>query len=1394
MAGIAAEQVLGKAYDVRLIRRLAVYVKPHQHLLGIWVAFMLVTIGFELAQPYVFAYVLQHHIIEPHPELLPWDALLYVGLVVGQNLSSFCEQWFLQLAGQRTMHDLRISIFDHVLAQRAAFFDRIPVGRLMTRMTNDIESLNEIFAQGAITIIADVIKAVAIIGIMFWISVPLTLMTMVTFPFLIVLVEYARRAMRRSFRQIRVRLAAMNAFAQEHLFGIRVVQLLGRSQVSLGEYNEINAGHRDAYLEQIRADAAMYALVDAIGVIAIGAIVWWGAAHHSTGAITIAVIIAFIEYINRFFNPVRDLSAKYAVMQGAMAASERIFELLDTDELDGAYGDVTKGDGPRKPVAGAPAVELVNVQFSYGAEPVLRGVDIRIPKGATVAVVGATGSGKSTVIKLLTRLYERTQGSIRLDGVDVRDLPLSELRGRITVVSQDVTLFAGNLADNIALGKPFDRARLDAAVHRVGLDRALERRGDSIDCKVAERGSNFSAGERQLIAFARALLRDPEILILDEATAHVDPEAEELIERGVAELMKGRTTLVIAHRLSTIRNADLIVGDGQGARGGTGHARRAGREGRAVRRPGANFPPPALIGVSSRRMGSGLRDAIEVMADGAIVADTRAGEVIVNAAARVMLGIPPGADVDVAYLKEVVGFYPFDLAAGTDEAIREEVRIGDRVLHSVVTPLRDGDEVTGAIVILRDLGDTADVARKRAEFAQVMSHELRTPLTSIAGALDIVLSGYAGPLSDRQLRYVDMARQAATRMTQLVDQLLDLARAQAGTITVSAAPVHLDRLAREVIDRYRGAASAKQLSIALGASANDISIVGDPERLAQVLGNLVANAIRFAPSGGVIDVQVFGPPLSEDAVGVSVHNTGEEVAVDDREKIFEPFSASSRRVGGTALGLSISRTIVEAHGGKIWVESGPTGTKFVFTLPVTAKSEASLAPALDDHTRPRRRGLGEGASAMVVDDDPRRALLLKGLLMALTDRVLVANDVDAGLAIARAEHPALAVVAGAMVDALALLAILEHDPDTAKTAVMVVGDASLRADVLAAGADDLLEFPIQPAVFRDACLRLVESGRREAPRVLIVDDDPSIRQICREVLEIGGYQVRDAGSATLALAEARRFRPDMIVLDVLMPEIDGYRCAEMIRADAAIGMAPIMFLSARGDTADKVRAFRSGAEDYMVKPFDAAELLARVAKALDRQARELGASPTTQLPGADAIQSEIERRLGNDDAAAVCCYLDLDNLKAFNDYYGYAKANAVIRQTGDVIRATVHKFGNPHDFIGHIAGDDFVFVTTEDRVDEVCKGICESFDYLIKLYYHPGDRERGYIEAKDRFGVHRKFPIMTVSIAGLSLMRAKSYAALAELAAIGKSAAKAIPGSAYVRDGETLFAQPTGAS
>jgi ATP-binding cassette, subfamily B, multidrug efflux pump len=564
--GEAGEAVLGKAYDLTLIRRLWPFVKPHWRLLVMTALIMPFTIALELAQPYVIKVAVADHIAVGKLDGLAWVCVIFLGLVALQAGASYVEQWSLQLLGQRSMHGLRLSIYDHVLRQRAKFFDRMPVGRLMTRMTNDIESINEMFASGVVTLFADVIKMVAIIGIMLWLDVTLTLMTFLTLPLLFILVNYARNAMRRSFRQVRVRLAAMNAFAQEHLSGIRVIHLLGRQAAARREYDEVNAGHRDAYHESIKADAAMYALVEAIGVIAIAAIAWWSArrfgadpATQAQVVATVGLVAAFIEYINRFFIPVRDLSAKYAVMQGAMAATERITQLLDTDEPDAPATPHAAGTGPQSNAL----IDFEDVSFSYGAEPVLRGLTLRVPRGATVAVVGATGSGKSTLMKLLTRLYEIEGGAIRVGGKDVRDLDVDELRRRVTVVSQDVYMFAGTVADNVRLGTGASDAAVDRALGVVGLDRMLSRRAPAgthpRDLAVAERGANFSAGERQLLAFARALVREPEILVLDEATAHVDPESEGLIEAGVTTLMTGRTTLVIAHRLSTIRNADLIV-------------------------------------------------------------------------------------------------------------------------------------------------------------------------------------------------------------------------------------------------------------------------------------------------------------------------------------------------------------------------------------------------------------------------------------------------------------------------------------------------------------------------------------------------------------------------------------------------------------------------------------------------------------------------------------------------------------------------------------------------------------------------------------------------------------------------------------------------------------------
>ncbi len=559
--GLPAEQMLGKAYDARLVARLWQFVRPHWRLLLLALLLIPLAIAFEIAQPYILKEAIDAHIAVRSVDGLGVLAAFYVGCVMLQALASYAQLYALQLLGQRSMHALRLATYRHVITRRAAFYDRVPVGRLLTRMTNDVENINEMFASGVVTLVADFIKLAAIVGMMLYLDVRLTLITFVTLPLLVLVVDWARRIMRASFREIRVKLAAMNAYLQEHLSGIKVVQLFGRERRAASDYDRINDAHRDAYLGAIRADSGMYALVEAIGIASAASIVWYAGGRIGEGVLTVGLVVAFVEYVNKFFIPVRDFSAKYTVMQSAMASAERIVALLDTEEHD----------APERPREPAPALSVVpaadnavdfdRVEFGYReGEQVLRGVSFRVPRGQAVAVVGATGSGKSTIIRLLTRLYEAQSGRLMAFGRDVRDIPVAELRRRVAVVTQDVFLFTGSVADNVRLGR-LDATDEDvaAALARVGADLMLERRGVGMDAAVAERGGNFSAGERQLIAFARALVRDPEVLILDEATAHVDPESERLIEKGLEALTEGRTNLIIAHRLSTIRRADHIV-------------------------------------------------------------------------------------------------------------------------------------------------------------------------------------------------------------------------------------------------------------------------------------------------------------------------------------------------------------------------------------------------------------------------------------------------------------------------------------------------------------------------------------------------------------------------------------------------------------------------------------------------------------------------------------------------------------------------------------------------------------------------------------------------------------------------------------------------------------------
>jgi PAS domain S-box-containing protein len=780
---------------------------------------------------------------------------------------------------------------------------------------------------------------------------------------------------------------------------------------------------------------------------------------------------------------------------------------------------------------------------------------------------------------------------------------------------------------------------------------------------------------------------------------------------------------------------------------------------------------------------------VESMADGVIMTDSTGEVFLINPAARRMLGAGAAseADVNAKYLKERLGFYPFDLvlASANREPVREEVKIGEHFLHSIVSPVLDAaGAMMGTVVVLRDITERKALDQRKEEFVSIVSHELRTPLTSISGALDIVLKQYVGGLTDKQARYIEMARDSCTKLNAIVDDLLDVAKVERGKLSMKMGALDLVRLTREAVERFRPAGEQKQIVMAVQA-AEEVRIVGDADRLTQVLNNLLSNAVKFTPEGGRIQAEVFGPETSRTHVGLAVWNNGVSIAEADRERVFDKFeqiqSSSTRKVGGTGLGLAISRGIVEAHGGRIWVEEVTEGARFVAILPVTPpENPPDEQPVLASQPR----------SVLIVDDDRYTTYVVKGMLAEGGYRSYVAHDSDQALTIARERRPDAITVDLRMpnVDGLALVEILKHDPDTRKTPVVVLSVSDDRDRAAQAGADGYLSKPVEAGPLHETISRLLAERGRARQKILMVDDDQGIRMICRDVLEGHGFLVRESEDAEKALAEARRFRPDLVLVDVMMPGMDGFQLAQRLRAERETALAPIIFLTARGQTADKVRAFKLGAEDYLVKPFDSAELVARVEKALMRRDLELGASPTTRLPGSQAIENEIDRRLTSG-AEWAFCYLDLDNLKAFNDYYGYAKADGVILQTGDIVREVASRCGGPGDFIGHIAGDDFVFLTTPDFCDRVATTIIETFDRLVPLYYNKVDRERGFIETNDRYGVLRRFPIMSISIAALtrSGKSIRTHADLSSAAAEAKQVAKAIKGSSYVRDGQQLW-------
>jgi len=549
------EEVLGKAYDSKLMKRLLSFVKPYSKYVVVAILLNVIVAALGPLRPYLTKIAIDDNIAHKDYNGLVVNALALIGALLFQSVMQYFLTYYTQLMGQKIIYDLRTRIFTHVQKLALKYFDKTPIGRIVTRVTNDVDSLDQMYSSGIVMVFSDVFIIMWILVFMFAMSWDLSLVSLSVLPVLIWGTFMFRKKVRETYRDVRYHLARLNSYMQEHITGMNVVQIFSKEKEELDRFSKINDAHRDANVKSIFYYAIFYPSIEFISSAALALIVWYGGGEIIQSRMTIGILFAFIQYTEMFFRPIRDLSEKYDILQSAMASSERIFKLLDDETF------IKNPENPVKISKPNGSIEFKEVWFAYNpGEYVLKNVSFKINPGETIAVVGATGAGKTSIINIFTRFYDIDKGSILLDGIDIRTLDKRDLRKHISIVLQDVFLFSGTIKSNISLGSEdiTDEIVIEAA-KTVGAHKFISRLPNGYDEEVKEKGATLSVGQKQLISFARALAYNPQILILDEATSSVDTETELLIQNAIEKLLVGRTSIVIAHRLSTIQNADKII-------------------------------------------------------------------------------------------------------------------------------------------------------------------------------------------------------------------------------------------------------------------------------------------------------------------------------------------------------------------------------------------------------------------------------------------------------------------------------------------------------------------------------------------------------------------------------------------------------------------------------------------------------------------------------------------------------------------------------------------------------------------------------------------------------------------------------------------------------------------